>query len=56
MKNRNIPFGYCYENGKIIICPKEQQILFRIRDEYLDGNSLLQIAQTRHLRRKSRSF
>lgn len=44
MKNRNIPFGYCYENGKIIICPKEQQILLRIRDEYLGGNSLLQIA------------
>lgn len=45
MKNRNIPFGYCYENGKIIIYPEEQQILFRIRDEYLGGSSLLQIAQ-----------
>ena len=45
MKNRNIPFGYCYDGGKIVIHPAEQQVLFRIRDEYLGGSSLLQIAQ-----------
>lgn len=44
MKNRNIPFGYRFENGKIVINPDEQNTLQRICSEYLDGRSLLQIA------------
>lgn len=44
MKNRNIPFGYRFEDGKIVINPDEQNTLQRICSEYLDGLSLLQIA------------
>lgn len=44
MKNRNIPFGYRFEDGKIVINPDEQNTLQRICSEYLDGRSLLQIA------------
>ena len=44
MKNRNIPFGYRFENGKSVINPDEQNTLQRICSEYLDGRSLLQIA------------
>lgn len=44
MKNRNIPFGYRFEDGKIVVNPGEQNTLQRICSEYLDGRSLLQIA------------
>lgn len=44
MKNRNIPFGYRFKNGKIIINADEHTTLRRICSEYLDGRSLLQIA------------
>lgn len=44
MKNRNIPFGYRFENGKIIIDSDEHATLQRICSEYLGGRSLLQIA------------
>ena len=44
MKNRNIPFGYRFEGGKIVVNPDEQNTLQRICSEYLDGRSLLQIA------------
>lgn len=44
MKNRNIPFGYRFEDGKIIISSDEHTKLQRICSEYLDGRSLLQIA------------
>ena len=44
MKNRNIPFGYRFEDGKIVVNPDEQNTLQRICSEYLDGRSLLQIA------------
>lgn len=44
MKNRNIPFGYRFEDGKIVVNPDEQNTLQRICFEYLDGRSLLQIA------------
>ena len=37
MKNRNIPFGYRFENGKIIISADEHTTLQRICSEYLDG-------------------
>ncbi len=45
MKNRNIPYGYCYENGAVIIHPSESQILRKIFQEYLQGLSLLKIAK-----------
>ena len=44
MKNRNIPFGYRFKNGKIMISDDEHTTLRRICSEYLDGRSLLQIA------------
>ena len=44
MKNRNIPFGYRFEDGKIVVNPDEQNTLQRICSEYLDGRSFLQIA------------
>lgn len=44
MKNRNIPFGYRFEDGKIVVNPDEQNTLQRICSEYFDGRSLLQIA------------
>lgn len=44
MKNRNIPFGFKFEDGKIVVNPDEQNTLQRIFSEYLDGRSLLQIA------------
>ena len=44
MKNRNIPFGYRFEDGNIVVNPDEQNTLQRICSEYLDGRSLLQIA------------
>lgn len=30
MKNRILPYGYCRENGKIILQPQESKILSRI--------------------------
>lgn len=44
MKNRNIPFGYKFEDGRIVVNTDEQNTLQRICSEYLDGRSLLQIA------------
>lgn len=44
MKNRNIPFGYRYENGDVVIHPKEAETLKSIFAAYLDGDSLLTIA------------
>lgn len=44
MKNRNLPFGYQYENGIVIIHLQESKIVKRICKAYLDGQSLLTIA------------
>lgn len=46
MKTRNIPFGYRMENGKIILHPTESQAVQDIFSDYLDGQSLLKIAQS----------
>ena len=46
MKIRNIPFGYTMENGKIIFHPTESQAVQDIFSDYLDGQSLLKIAQS----------
>ncbi|MCI8332680.1 MAG: hypothetical protein HFE78_07630 [Clostridiales bacterium] len=45
MKHRNIPFGYCYENGTICINKAEEQILDQIFRCYISGMSLLKIAE-----------
>lgn len=46
MKTRNIPFGYKRENGKILPHPLESQIVGEIFTDYLNGQSLLQIAES----------
>lgn len=46
MKIRNIPFGYTMENGKIICHPTESQVVQDIFSDYLDGQSLLKIAES----------
>lgn len=46
MKIRNIPFGYTMENGKIICHPTESQAVQDIFSDYLDGQSLLKIAES----------
>lgn len=45
MKIRNIPYGYQYKNGSIAIHEKETEIVKRIFTEYLNGLSLLKIAE-----------
>ncbi len=45
MKNRSLPFGYHYENGSIAIHPTEAPILQQLLRDYLDGQSLLNIAK-----------
>ena len=46
MKARNIPFGYTMENGKIIVYPTESQVVQDIFSDYLNGQSLLKIAES----------
>lgn len=46
MKNRNIPFGYEYQNGTILRNKSESEVVREIYREYLDGQSLLQIAKS----------
>lgn len=45
MKNRNIPYGYCYENGIVAINQTELKVLRRIFEQYLQGDSLLDISR-----------
>lgn len=45
MKNRNIPFGYQYQNGSITVHPVEAETVRQIYSEYLNGSSLLNIAK-----------
>lgn len=44
MKKRSVPYGYQYENGKIVVNSVEQSIVLRICSEYIQGQSLLTIA------------
>ncbi len=44
MKNRTLPYGYCCKNGVIVIEPQESKVLKRIYAAYLDGSSMLTIA------------
>lgn len=45
MKIRNIPYGYQFKNGSIAIHEKETETVKRIFTEYLNGLSLLKIAE-----------
>lgn len=44
MKNRTLPYGYCCKDGVIVIEPQESKVLKRIYAAYLDGSSMLTIA------------
>ncbi len=46
MKTRNIPFGYKIENGKICLHPAESKTVNEIFTDYMNGQSLLQIAKS----------
>ena len=45
MKNRNLPYGYTFAEGCIIVHPQESEIVKEICRDYLSGKSMLQIAQ-----------
>ena len=44
MKNRNILYGYCYKDGIITVHEGEAKIVKGVCKDYLDGKSLLDIA------------
>ncbi len=46
MKTRNILYGYCYQNGKIIHRLEERTVVEEMCQAYLDGQSLLEIAES----------
>lgn len=45
MRSKNIPFGYCFSNGSVVINDDEKEIVIEICNMYLSGKSLLQIAE-----------
>ena len=45
MKNRTLPYGYCCVDGKITVHSGEAEIVTEIYNNYLDGKSLLAIAE-----------
>ena len=45
MKNRTLPYGYCCKDGVIVTEPQESKVLKRIFAAYLDGSSMLTIAE-----------
>lgn len=45
MKNRTLPYGYCCKDGVIVTKPQESKVLKRIFAAYLDGSSMLTIAE-----------
>lgn len=46
MNNRSIPYGYACVNGSIILNSNESEIVIEIFNDYLNGKSLLNIAET----------
>ena len=44
MRNRNIPFGYCYQNGILAAHPQESQTVQAVFTAYLSGEPLSKIA------------
>ena len=51
MKNRKIPYGFVYENGKIEICARESGVVKEIFRSYLAGQPLSAIASGLNSRR-----
>lgn len=51
MKNRKIPYGFVYENGKIEICARESGVVTEIFCSYLAGQPLSAIASGLNSRR-----
>ena len=45
MKNRTIPYGYTYAEGRIILHSQESEIVREVCRDYLSGQSMLIIAQ-----------
>ena len=45
MKNRTLPYGYCCKDGVIVTEPQESKVLKRIFSAYLNGDSMLTIAE-----------
>lgn len=45
MKNRTLPYGYCCKDGVIVIEPQESKVLKQIYAAYLDGSSMMTIAE-----------
>ena len=44
MRNRSIPFGYCYQNGVLAVHPQEGQTVRAVFAAYLGGEPLSKIA------------
>lgn len=44
MRNRSIPFGYCYQNGVLAVHPQESQTVQDVFAAYLGGETLSKIA------------
>ena len=44
MRNRSIPFGYCYQNGILAVHPQESQTVQAVFSAYLSGEPLSKIA------------
>ena len=44
MRNRSIPFGYCYQNGTLAVHPQESQTVQAVFAAYLSGAPLSKIA------------
>lgn len=44
MRNRSIPFGYCYQNGVLAVHPQEGQTVRAVFMAYLSGEPLSKIA------------
>ena len=44
-KIRYLPFGYRIANGNYEVIPEEGQLVRQIFSQYLEGNSLLQLAE-----------
>ncbi len=51
MNVRTTPYGYQYENGVVIVNPSENNIIQQIFSDYLQGQSLLNIAEKLNVRR-----
>ena len=44
MRNRSIPFGYCYQNGTLAVHPQESRTVQAVFAAYLSGEPLSKIA------------